>query len=413
MEHRQEKEKHALSKVKSVVTVIILDVVFAFASYWAARAIMFYRLASDMLSKNYVTYEWVAMLAMVIITISMLVFFDCYNSVWKYAGRVEFFKFIIAYFASFGIIMLFKFIMHAVFDFVLLVPLALMFLLFSAICSGITRFINGIMNYLKYVRNLMGMNVDPTQKRTVVIGAGYVGSLIINRFINNPSDGYFPVAFIDDDPDKQGKKIYGVKVEGGIDSLREVVEKYRAQTIVIAIMKLTKSQLRNIYTKCQQFNVPVKVMQEITNAGELNKNTLSLRDIKIEELLGRDEFAVCDELMNAAVKDKVVMVTGGAGSIGSELCRQILRYGCKHLIIFDMHENGMFFLNEEFKKKFGGRYSLVIGTVRERDKLKETLGTYNPEIVFHAAAYKHVPMMEIAPTEAVKNNVFGTLNNFI
>ena len=409
MKQKNVKEKHSLGKLRSIFIVAALDLVFAFGSYWAARVIMFYRTNPP---ANYVDFEWVVMAAMVIVTIAMLVFFDCYNSVWKYAGRIEFFKFILAYFASFCIIMLFKVIMNAAFDFQLWVPLALMFLLFSAICSGVTRFINGIMNYFVYVRRLVGNRsaADYTARRTVVIGAGYVGSMIINRFINNPGDGYFPVAFIDDDPDKQGKKIYGIKVEGGMDKLGEVVAKYRAQTIVIAIMSLSKSQMRAIYQKCSKYDIPIKVMPEITNADDFDRQTLSLRDLKIEELLGRDEFKVRDELMNAAVKDKVVMVTGGAGSIGSELCRQSLRYGCKHLVVFDMHENGMFYLNEEFKTRFAGRYSLVIGTVREPDKLRETLALYKPEIVFHAAAYKHVPMMEIAPTEAIKNNVFGTLN---
>lgn len=405
---KDRKDKHVQSKIKSVLIVGALDVLFALAAYWAARAIMFYRLDPP---ANYVDYEWLAMLVMIIVTVAMFIFFDCYNSVWKYAGRVEFFKFILAYFATFGIILLFKVIMKASFDFELWMPLALMYLLFSAICSGTARFINGIMNYVKYVRNLMGKKGDSEQKRTVVIGAGYVGSLIINRFINNPADGYFPVAFIDDDPDKQGKKIYGLKVEGGMNSIGEVVAKYRAQAIVIAIMTLTKSQLRGIYEKCSKFDIPVKIMPEITNADDFGNKPLTLRDIKIEELLGRDEFTVRDDLMNAAVKDKVVLVTGGAGSIGSELCRQSLKFGCKHLIIFDMHENGMFFLNEEFKKTFDkDKYTLVIGTVREREKLRETLELYKPEIVFHAAAYKHVPMMEIAPTEAIKNNVFGTLN---
>ncbi len=408
MKSRKRQNKNGPNKLRSIAIVFVLDVVFAFGAYCAARGIMFHRAAKPV---GYSEFEWVAVFAMLIVTVAMLVFFDCYNTVWKYAGRVEFFKFVLAYFASFGIIMLFKVIMRAAFDFELWAPLALMYLLFSALCSGSMRFINGIMNYFLYVRHLMGGKADASGKRTVVIGAGYVGSLIINRFINNPHDGYIPVAFIDDDPDKQGKKIYGIKVEGGMDRLGEVVAKYRAQTIVIAIMSLSKAQMRAIYEKCSRFNMPIKVMPEIANASDVNKQeTLSLRDIRIEELLGRDEFKVCDDLMNASVQDKVVMVTGGAGSIGSELCRQSLKYGCRHLIIFDMHENGMFFLNEELKKEYADRYSLVIGTVRERDKLRETLELYRPEIVFHAAAYKHVPMMEIAPTEAVKNNVFGTLN---
>lgn len=401
-------DKHAKSGLKSVIVVVILDLAFAFGAYWSARGIMFYRLGKP---NNFISYEWVAMLSMVVITISMLVFFDCYNSVWKYAGRVEFFKFILAYFASFVIIMLFKIIMKSAFDFELWAPHVLMYLLFSAIGSGAARFINGIINYIRYVGNLVGTNPAPGSKRTLVIGAGYVGSLVANRFINNPDDGYFPVAFVDDDPDKQGKKVCGIKVEGGMDKIGELVSRYRVQIIVIAIMSLNKSQMREIFSRCAKFDVPIKVMPELTNSKDFDVHMLSLRDIKIEELLGRDEFTVRDELMNAAVKDKVVMVTGGAGSIGSELCRQALGFGCRHLIIFDMHENGMFFLNEEFKKKYPhDKYTLVIGTVREREKLRETLELFKPEVVFHAAAYKHVPMMEIAPTEAVKNNVAGTLN---
>ena len=242
------KDKHLSVKLKSVLIVAALDVLFAFGAYWAARAIMFYRYA---IPPGYEDFEWVAMTVMIMVTIAMLVFFDCYNSVWKYAGRVEFFKFVFAYFASFGIIVIFKLIMAAAFEFDLLVPHVLMYLLFSAICSGVTRFINGIVNYVVYVRRLVGAKDKPgaETKRTVVIGAGYVGSLIINRFINNPQDGYFPVAFIDDDPDKQGKKIYGIKVEGGMDRLAEVIAKYRAQTIVIAIMTLGKPQLRSIFSK--------------------------------------------------------------------------------------------------------------------------------------------------------------------
>ena len=402
----EKKKQKSMSKLKSVLLIVCLDLVFAFASYWAARAIMFHRYTPT----NYEHYEIISMLIMVIATIAMLTLFDCYNSVWKYAGRVEFFKFLLAYFATCVVVFLFKIVSRAALGSEVSAPLILMYLLFSAILGGTTRFIHGIVNYVKHVHYLVEKDNEGL-KRTIVIGAGYTGTLAINRFINNPSDGYMPVAVIDDDPDKQERKIYGIKVEGGMEHIDEIVERHRAEAIVIAIMTLTKSQLRNIYGKCTKFNIPIKIMPAITNAEDMQHPTLALRDIKVEELLGRDEFKVKDDLMNAAVRDKVVMVTGGAGSIGSELCRQALYYGCKKLIIFDMHENGMFFLNEELKKKFDRKmYTLVIGTVRERQKLAETLAMYKPEIVFHAAAYKHVPMMEIAATEAIKNNVFGTLN---
>ena len=131
----------------------------------------------------------------------------------------------------------------------------------------------------------------------------------------------------------------------------------------------------------------------------------------MEELLGRDEYKVNMDFINSSIKGKVVLVTGGAGSIGSELARQIIGFGCKHLVVFDNHENGMFFLNEEFKNKYDTNiYSLVIGTIRDVDKLNKVFEEFKPDTVFHAAAYKHVPMMEISPSEAIKNNVLGTLN---
>lgn len=400
--------KSFVMKYRSIILTFFLDIVFASLAYILARTIMFFSID---LPNNYRIYEIPLSIASVTITVAMLVFFDCYNSMWKYAGRVEFFKFLLSYVASFAIIMLLKLVMQFSFDVTMWTPLFLQYLLFSGILSGGLRFIHAIVNYIKHIRNWMDDKSLSGLKRTIVIGAGYTGSLAINRFINNPSDGYFPVALIDDDPSKKDKKIYGTVVVGGMDCIEEAVEKYHAQAIVIAIMTLNKSQLKNIYTQCSRFNIPIKLIPAITNAGDVTGASISLRDIKIEELLGREEFKVRQDLIDISVKDKVVCVTGGAGSIGSELCRQALNFGCKHLVIFDQHENGMFELNQEFSVKYDtSKYTLVMGTMREKDKVREMLRKYRPEILFHAAAYKHVPMMEISPTEAIKNNVFGTLN---
>lgn len=401
---------HLTKRVRSVIITVALDLAIAFGAYWAARGIMFYRLTTS-IPQNYIQYEVAIMFVMVSVTIAMLVFFDCYNSVWKYAGRVEFFKFLLSYLASFSVIMLFKIVMGVAFEVEIWAPLTLMFLLFSALCSGAVRFIHAIINYVKHVRNWVNDKTTGNMKRTIVIGAGYTGSLAINRFINNPNEGYFPVALIDDDPEKHDRKIYGIKVEGGMDKLEEIIKRFDAQIIVIAIMTLSKSQLKRIYTQCTQYNLPIKIMPAMANAGDVSNASLSLRDIKIEELLGREEFKIRQDFIDASVKDKIVCVTGGAGSIGSELCRQALNFGCKHLVVFDAHENSMFLLNQEFQQKYDtARYTLKIGTVREKDKLREVFKTFKPDIVFHAAAYKHVPMMEISATEAIKNNVFGTLN---
>lgn len=395
-------------RIRSIIITLALDICFAALAFFLARTILFFRLEEP---AGYAQNELAIAVVAVVVTVAMLVIFDCYNAIWRYAGRVEFFKFLFSYIASFFILFVFKIILEVVVDTEVWVPLILIYLLFSAIFSGTIRFFYGILHYLKHVRYWVDDKSMPGMKRTIVIGAGYTGSLVINRFINNPGEGYYPVAVVDDDEEKQNKRIYGISVEGGVDKLAEIVERHNAEAFVIAIMSITKSQLRRIYNACAPFNLPIKIMPSITNASEMADSVKSLRDIKIEELLGRDEFKVRQELIDVSVKDKVVMVTGGAGSIGSELCRQVLNFGCRHLIIFDQHENGMFFLNQEFVKKYDtSRYTLVMGTVRERDKLSEVMERYRPDIIFHAAAYKHVPMMEISATEAIKNNVFGTLN---
>lgn len=400
-----------MKRWRSILITVLCDTAFAVLAYYLARTIMFFKLDEASQPLGYKDAEIAIAAAAIVITIVMFVIFDCYNALWRYAGRVEFFKFLMSYIADFAVLFVFKIILKVVVSTEVWVPLILMYLLFSAIFSGSIRFFYGIVQYFKHVRYMVDDKSMPGMKRTIVIGAGYTGSLAINRFINNPSDGYYPVAVVDDDVNKQGRRIYGIEVEGGVDQIPEIVARHKAEAFVIAIMSITKSQLRHIYDACTPFNLPIKIMPSITNANEMANSVKSLRDIKIEELLGRDEFKVKQELIDVAVKDKVVMVTGGAGSIGSELCRQVLNFGCKHLIIFDQHENGMFFLNQEFVKKYDtSRYTLVMGTVRERDKLIEVIGEFKPDIIFHAAAYKHVPMMEISATEAIKNNVFGTLN---
>lgn len=397
-------------KFKNTVGLLALDLVFAVTAFILARTIIFFRVDVTTPSR-YVVYEPAIMVASVVALVTCLIIFDSYNVIWKYAGRVEFLKFLFAYLCAFLYLCLVKLIFKVVVGAEFWMPLMLMYLLFSGLMSGTVRFFSGVMHYVKHLSNIVGQKSAKSAARTIVIGAGYTGSLAINRFINNPNDGYIPVAVLDDDTEKHGKRIYGINIEGDITMIEDVVKRYRAKMIVIAIMTVTKSQLKRIYSYCYPLNIPIKIMPTIKDANNVGNEVVSLRDIKIEELLGRDEFKLRQEFIDAALKNRIVMVTGGAGSIGSELCRQALIFGCKHLIIFDQHENGMFFLDGELSKTFDkSRYTLVMGSVREKFKLDETIKKFAPSVIFHAAAYKHVPMMEISATEAVKNNVMGTLN---
>lgn len=396
-----------------ITLMVLYDVAFSALSFYLAHYIIFFRLTPDNsaypLNYNY----YVFLLAMVSITInvSMLAVTGNYKMVWKYVGLIDLFKYVFSFFFSAVVIILFKIFIWWIGDINFWLPVIFLFLTFSFLFSAVIRYFKAIINYLFFKKTTLTKN-EQGLKRTLIIGAGYTGTLLVDRFINNLHEGYLPVAIIDDNKDKQGNTICDVPIVGGLDKLDKVVKFYKPEIIIIAISYITKSELRAIYNACAIYKLPIKVTPQISDASmEIASNAISFDDIHIETLLGRDEFTVNQDLINESIKNKVVMVTGGAGSIGSELCRQVLKFGCKHLIIFDQHENGMFFLNQEFSKKFNtSKYTLVVGTVRERDKLKKIFETYQPETVFHAAAYKHVPMMEISPTEAIKNNVIGTLN---
>ncbi|MCL2796746.1 MAG: polysaccharide biosynthesis protein [Firmicutes bacterium] len=404
-------------KNKKIIVILLLDIIFAAGAFLLARVVYFAPGTSYDWFERYAKYEILIAAVCVFVTVAMLVILDSYNTVWKYAGRVEFFKIVFAYLASAGVLFILDVIVREAMGIAVQPALIVMYLTFSLILSSILRYGYGIRSFFVYLKNKLfqpsGDKKDASLLRTVVIGAGFTGTAFINRCFNNPDEGYFPVALLDDNPEKQKSKVYGVQVMGGLSILEDVVKKYRADAIVIAIILIDKARLRAIYTECLRCHLPIKIVSALRDAGagDLANSALALRDIKAEELLGRDEFKVNRALLDEAVRDKTVLVTGGAGSIGSELCRQALRGGCKRLVVFDMHENGMFELGEEFKGKFDkGKYSLVIGNVRERARVKEVLEKFRPDIVFHAAAYKHVPMMEFSATEAVKNNVFGTLN---
>lgn len=396
-------------RYRGVILTFIFDILFSMAAFWLARKAMFNQVSVSQ-PINYQNFEVPIMIIMTGIPVCMLALFNCYNVVWKFAGRIEFIKFVASYIMSYCVLLIFKAVLYAAFNVQLWGTQVLLFVFLALIFTAIPRFSNMLIGYFKHVRR-GNFPVHKKPIRTVIYGAGNIGSVLNNRFISNADEGYMPIAFMDDDKDKHGKSIGGNPVAGGLDDVEQIIEDFAPDMFVIAITDITKSRLKHIYEKISKFNIPIKMLPPISDAHDAANSSLTLHDIKIESLLGRDEFKVRTELVDMSVKDKTVMVTGGAGSIGSELCRQALTFGCKHLIIFDQNENGMFNIDQEFRKKFDtSKYSLVMGTVREAGKLAEVLNKYKPETVFHAAAYKHVPMMEIAPTEAIKNNVFGTKN---
>ncbi len=242
----------------------------------------------------------------------------------------------------------------------------------------------------------------------LIVGAGNTGVSIARRMKENPSEYGLPVGFIDNDKSKIGMSICGVRVYGSLDEVSSVAHARGAGEIIISLHSLSQNAINEIIKKCTTTGLPVKVYQGIEEYDENSKPRL--RDFQIEDLLFRPPVKPDMDDIKEYINGKTVMVTGGAGSIGSELCRQVLKFGCSELYIFDFYENGLFDIDAELRGEYAGKYKTVLGSIRDKKRIDDILSEKKIDIVIHAAAHKHVPMMEINPVEAVKNNVFGTRN---
>lgn len=252
--------------------------------------------------------------------------------------------------------------------------------------------------------------------RTLIVGAGEAGELVLKEIFKNKELNNLPVAFVDDNEDKQGKKLMGVEVVGTLNEIDAVIEKFKIEEVIIAIRHIDQIKLAELVNHLLEYGVIVK---RINLIEDINTNKLKTKviDVNVEELLNRDVIKLDNEGINDFINDKVVLVTGGGGSIGSELCRQIFNLNPSKLVIFDIYENNAYDIQMELqrlvKKHPQTKYPKLevrIGSVYNRVRLEEIFNEFKPNIVFHAAAYKHVPLMEDSAVESVRTNVTGTYN---
>ncbi len=247
-------------------------------------------------------------------------------------------------------------------------------------------------------------------KKLMIVGAGDAGEMILREIWQNPRLGYDPVCFVDDDPDKLKKKIHGVPVLGTRRDISRLVAEYGIEEVVIAIPSATGKQIRSIVDHCEQTRVRFRTLPSV---GELINGSVrvnQIRDVKIEDILGRDSIRLDLTPAREEISGKTVLVTGAAGSIGAELVRQIAQFTSLRIILYDRDENGLFYIQEEVIQKFlPDMFVPVVGDILDERRLRAIMEMTRPDLVFHAAAYKHVPMMEGSPAEAVKNNLLGTM----
>lgn len=265
--------------------------------------------------------------------------------------------------------------------------------------------------------HIIGKNAHLRQprKRVMIIGAGQAASIVIKDMKANAKTDKQVILAVDDQKSKQGASLHGVPVKGDTTQIVELVKRYRIEEIIIAMPSVSKKRLAEVLEICNETTCKLKIFPGIdhsldkANGKEPNSY---IRDVKVEDLLGREEIIISNTKLKGILEDQVILVTGGGGSIGSELCRQIVNLCPKLLVVVEVYENSAYDLQMELIQNGvpKDRIKIIIASIRDKKRLKEIFEVYRPHLVFHAAAHKHVPLMEECPSEAVKNNVFGTLN---
>ncbi|QOR66333.1 polysaccharide biosynthesis protein [Cytobacillus suaedae] len=250
------------------------------------------------------------------------------------------------------------------------------------------------------------------KKRTLIVGAGAAGTMITRQLKQNADADLLPIAFIDDDVKKQQLHILGIPVIGGIAQISQVVKDLRIENIVIAIPSLTNKEIKEIFAECSKSKVKTQIIPKLEDIllGRLSVN--QFRDVQVEDLLGREPVELDIDSIAEKVTGRTVLVTGAGGSIGSEICRQICVFSPKTLVLVGHGENSIYLIDMELRKQYQADIEIipVIGDIQDRTKMFDLMDLYKPDVVYHAAAHKHVPLMEHNPIEALKNNVIGTKN---
>ncbi|WP_294168563.1 nucleoside-diphosphate sugar epimerase/dehydratase [uncultured Clostridium sp.] len=379
-----------------LVDAILINIAYVLAIYFRYEYGIFLQLVKD--------YEKIAIVFIAIYLISFY-FFKLYESIWNYASIDEFLLVIGACITGNVISTILAVLFRMDFSYAVSILSGILVILFIVGFRVSFRIYSRLTNILDVKSNVSDL------KRTLIIGAGEAAILVIKEMKNNKNSKYNPIALIDDDKYKVGKSILGIKIEGTRKDIIKVCKEKEIETIIIAAPSMNEEDKKEILDKCKKTECKIQMVPSIYSVIDGKVSLNQIKDVEIEDLLGRKPIELEMQGISNYIKNKTVLVTGGGGSIGSELCRQISKFNPKRLIIFDIYENNAYDIQNELRHKSPNLNLLVlIGSVRDKKRLEQVFDKYKPDIVFHAAAHKHVPLMEDSPMEAIKNNVFGTLN---
>ena len=379
-----------------LVDAILINIAYVLAIYFRYEYGIFLQLVKD--------YEKIAIVFIAIYLISFY-FFKLYESIWNYASIDEFLLVIGACITGNVISTILTVVFKIDFSYAVAILSGILVILFIVGFRVSFRIYSRFTNILDVKTNVSNL------KRTLIIGAGEAAILVIKEMKNNKNSKYNPIALIDDNEYKVGKSILGIKIEGTRKDIIKVCKEKEIETIIIAAPSMNEEDKKEILDKCKKTECKIQMMPSIYSVIDGKVSLNQIKDVEIEDLLGRKPIELEMQGISNYIKNKTVLVTGGGGSIGSELCRQISKFNPNRLIIFDIYENNAYDIQNELRYKYPKLNLLVlIGSVRDKKRLEQVFDKYKPDIVFHAAAHKHVPLMEDSPMEAIKNNVFGTLN---
>ena len=389
-----------MQRQSRAVILVFVDVLSISASYFAALMLRFDFIYSNIPSEYLEGYirslpYWL------IVTVATFYILRLYHSVWSFAGVSELIRMVAAY------LILIPFYVGGCLVMDLSMPRSFYFIGYIvSFCLTIgVRFSYRLFRaYLERVRSIGSL-----KERVMIIGGGSAGQILIREFLNSHWLNTKVCCVVDDNPYKKGKLINGVTIEGDRHDIPSLVEKHHIDRIIFAIPTASVQERKEILNICKECGCKLQTIPGIYQLVNEEVSVSKLRDVEITDLLGREQLQVNNDEILKMISQKTVLVTGGGGSIGSELCRQIASADPGCLVIFDIYENNAYAIQQELIRNYPGlNLVTLIGSVRNKNRIRYVMKTYRPDVVFHAAAHKHVPLMEDSPNEAIKNNVLGT-----
>jgi FlaA1/EpsC-like NDP-sugar epimerase len=383
---------------------VILDIA-SVNSAWLFALVLRY---DGRIPSSYFKHWLVIALAVTVIRITVFVFFRLYQSLWSYSSVPEFFLVVKAVSVSTVILWVIALSSQSMGILPFPTPKAIGIIdwMLTVLLLGGLRF--AIRFRREWVISRLNAN-NAVKKRLLIVGAEAAGSIIIREIFKELAANYLPIGFVDDDPIKQGHHLHGVPVLGTRRDIQRILKQYEVDEVIIALPSASKRDVREILEICQQEAVHIRMVPAVTEIINGTVSMKQLRDVAVEDLLGREPVKVnLAEIANYLQKERI-LITGAGGSIGSELCRQAAEFRPEVLLMLGRGENSIFEIDQELAHSFPNLNKIpIIGDIRDRDKMNRVFKIYRPTVVFHAAAHKHVPLMEQEPDEAVKNNIFGT-----